>query len=978
MPSSEQKPPSAFSRLPPPLWIGLLAFFVYGLTLNHWVSLSNVGAVARVSGWTWQPELRQPLTCLFLFPFHILPSAWLPFALNLFATVCATFVVSLLARSVWLLSGAVRTPRPTSASWAPACIAVAVCGLQLTFWEHATSFSGEMLDLLIFAYVIRCLVEFRADQRETWLCRSAVIYGAGMTNNWALVGYLPLYVIAILFIKDFGLKRVTKPSRPRMPRQLPRWLRQALAKMGFAQNAMPKPVYAPFRPVVFDTAFFVRMGLWGLAGLSLYFLLPLVLSLSPHASIGFWPALKANLRSQWGFLTVMRSPAFRLLALASLLPLLVLVLGWKSKPANAGYETRRAIFLNRLASYPLHIFVLLIALWLSFDPTFSPRHLSVGVPMLSYYYLSAIVAGYCAAYVLDLAAESASKFVATFVTVSICTLAVALPLLLTARNLDYISLTNGPSLHRFAEDMYADLPSGKSVVLGTDFLQLSLLRAELSAQGHDKDALIVELPSLSSAQYHQFMSRQYGGRWPIIPPTNSVDLIGPIKILKLASAFAEHESVYYLDPTFGPLFERPNDSVNGFIHHFATDPEAQTLTSEVTWQQRWSNHVQALAARVKTQSASNPTRFRPMLNGLRLRMELSTTPAFLQSAYSKSLNNWGVQSQRLGHWAEAGVWFRRSLELNPGNLSAHINSEFNEQRQIGQKTRLNPAALQKQYADVFSRYNDWREILGNFGPVDEPTFLFRTGRAFLANGNVRLAANAFKRSADLARDWPQPKLWLAQSLNEDGEYAEALNVTEHLANGLPDEGIIRAQFLRCRASSLRGAGRTNEIPPFIDGFVRENGRHREVLAAAASACSESGMHDQQLAMIEELLKREPNRSEWLSQKGLAELQLGRYDNAISSLTTALSFAPTDENARLSRAIARLGADQLDAARDDYQQLLNSKTCSDNAVFGLGTIAWRKHETNTAVALYQQYLTNATSSSLQATVAAERLREMSAR
>src|SRR4051812_21978860 len=158
-----------------PWVIGTTGFLVYCLTLNHWASLSSIGAIARVSGWTWQPELRQPITCALLYAFHLLPQASVPFTLNLFTAICATFVIAILARSVSLLHGAVGSPswaypRPILASfatWAPPCIAVAVCGLQLSFWEHATSFSGEMIDLLIFAYVIRCLLEFRNDQRES-------------------------------------------------------------------------------------------------------------------------------------------------------------------------------------------------------------------------------------------------------------------------------------------------------------------------------------------------------------------------------------------------------------------------------------------------------------------------------------------------------------------------------------------------------------------------------------------------------------------------------------------------------------------------------------------------------------------------------------------------------------------------------------------------------------------------------------------
>jgi len=72
----------------------------------------------------------------------------------------------------------------------------------------------------------------------------------------------------------------------------------------------------------------------------------------------------------------------------------------------------------------------------------------------------------------------------------------------------------------------------------------------------------------------------------------------------------------------------------------------------------------------------------------------------------------------------------------------------------------------------------------------------------------------------------------------------------------------------------------------------------------------------------------------LSKKGLAELQLARYDAAIGTLSAALSLAPSDEQARLCRAIASLGANKLDAATADYQQLLQSPKSSKNALFEL--------------------------------------------
>ena len=73
-------------------------------------------------------------------------------------------------------------------------LAVVVCGLQLTFWEHATNFTGEMFDLLLFAFVIWSLLEYRLDEREGRLYLAALVYGAGMAENWAMVGFFPVFV----------------------------------------------------------------------------------------------------------------------------------------------------------------------------------------------------------------------------------------------------------------------------------------------------------------------------------------------------------------------------------------------------------------------------------------------------------------------------------------------------------------------------------------------------------------------------------------------------------------------------------------------------------------------------------------------------------------------------------------------------------------------------------------------------------------
>src|SRR5450432_4019743 len=67
-----------------PWLLAVAAFAVYGFTLNRWVSLFNLGEVAKISGWSWQPEFLCPFLFLVTYPFHWLPTAQIPVALNLF------------------------------------------------------------------------------------------------------------------------------------------------------------------------------------------------------------------------------------------------------------------------------------------------------------------------------------------------------------------------------------------------------------------------------------------------------------------------------------------------------------------------------------------------------------------------------------------------------------------------------------------------------------------------------------------------------------------------------------------------------------------------------------------------------------------------------------------------------------------------------------------------------------------------------
>jgi tetratricopeptide (TPR) repeat protein len=349
--------------------------------------------------------------------------------------------------------------------------------------------------------------------------------------------------------------------------------------------------------------------------------------------------------------------------------------------------------------------------------------------------------------------------------------------------------------------------------------------------------------------------------------------------------------------------------------------------------------------------------------------------AFVGAAYSKRLNHWGVQLQRQGHGTEALRSYQRAIELNPDNLTAHINFEYGRHT-TADKALLTVPAMQNTFSELLAKFGNWRDILKANGPVDEPPFLFRTGRMLLDGGNTIQAMESFSRCLELAPDWAAPKLWLAECLVQLRNFAAACNVTEqlHVSGGLKD-GPALAHLLQCRVSSLKGLGRTNEATICIESYVTQFATQKEVVSTAAELYGESRQFEKEHRLLEELLKAEPNRPDLLYRKGLAQLQLAQYEAAIATLTSVLKIVPNNEHARLCRAVAYLGLGQFEPARSDYQELLSFSTDPRNALFGLGTVAWRQSKTNQAIHYYERFLSNQVSVTRQERLAFQRLKEL---
>ena len=178
------------------------------------------------------------------------------------------------------------------------------------------------------------------------------------------------------------------------------------------------------------------------------------------------------------------------------------------------------------------------------------------------------------------------------------------------------------------------------------------------------------------------------------------------------------------------------------------------------------------------------------------------------------------------------------------------------------------------------------------------------------------------RCSELAPDWREPKLGLAESYVFLGDFANGLRLGESLLAGPPLTGLDEATLVSCRARAMQGLGRRKEAASCIESFVRQHLEEPEVLSSAVKLCLRRGHYTVALEMLDQLLVREPNNPEFVLNKGIVQMELWQFRAAIVTLTQSLSLDPSNPDARIRRASCCLHAGQLDTARADYQELLS--------------------------------------------------------
>jgi tetratricopeptide (TPR) repeat protein len=981
MPNENQNPRNNFAVRHLPWLLGAVMLLIYLVTLNPWVSLLNIVKVAEASGWTWQPQLTSPILGLAMLPFHLLPAGKIPVCLNIFSAICAALGLSMLARSIAILPhDRTETERQRERSdfsfltgrlaIFPPILAVVLFGLQLGFWEHATNFTGESFELLLFAGIIWQLSEYRLDEAPGRLYLSAFVYGAGIAENWVFVGYFPVFLTAVI------------------------WLR----KLDF-----------------FNLQFLARMTWCGLAGVSFLFLLPLIAALSGAFHLSFWEALHPALNQDWSVISSLSYNfvwhQLALVSLSTLLPVLVMAIRWSS---NFGDSSHAGTTLVNYLIYFVHAALFTLCVWVMFDPPISPQQLVPGLypffgtPALTFYYLAALGIGYyCGYYLLvfgkspvrsrrnagrpDPALPKSWMWLCPVIVGGTFTCAALAIGLLLYKNIPAIRATNDDTLLKFARFTTRNLPAGGAILLNdVDSLYNQpvrgyIIQAMLAREGRAENYPVVNTLALKFSPYQLYLHRQFPDLWPELFKEKQPVVINQLGLLGQLNVLARSNNISYLNPSFGYYFESFYQEPHGLNYTMKLLPQKTLLPPPldknliVENEKFWSEVVESVSPAIEKAAAPVPDQQFNFADWLLLHLHATAEPnpnaLYAGTLYSRALNFWGVQLQRAGELDRAATNFIAAQNLNPDNVTAGINLDFNHKLRTG---TIPPVDLSRVNPDQFGKSRNWQEIIDANGPFDEISFTFEDGLILAGNGYYRQAIVPFTRVRQLAPDYLSARLQLAQA------YIFG-RLPDRALEALHDPMTDPARF-SLTASNATGLGillsaayfQKSENARATDVLEKEIQRHPDndtLLTGSVQAFMLHGLYTNALAVIAHKLRQTPDDPKWIFAKGYAELRNADYSAASASLTRVLQIQPNDPTALFNRALAYLDSSNLDAAHADFSQLQSSYTNSAQVAFGLGEIAWRRHDNNEAIRNYEVYLANARTNTAEATNVIARLREL---
>lgn len=907
-----------FSMTILPWVVAVTAFIGYLLTLNTWITTGNIAHVSRVSGLEWAPTVMAPLTYLITLPAKLFPYRLQPVVLNLLSALLAAASLGFLARSVILFpQDRTRDQRAreknefgllsTWWSWLPPLVAVFICGLHLVFWRNAIANVGEMLDLFLFAYLIRCLLEYRIGENDRWLYKFALVYGLSVTNNWAMIGFLPIAAVAVIWIKGIEF---------------------------------------------FNLQFLGRFIILFLAGLLMYLFLPLLTIVQHPGQYTFWELLKGELGQQRMllFFRGFRWPVF-LLSLTSLLPLFLISIRW---PTFEGDVSPVSNFLNKIIFRFAHLAFWVVCLWVMYEPFYQKALDATPLQFLPFYYITALCIGYLTGYLLlvfmpqkegterqNPVSVGFGYLVAAAAFVSL----IAIPAALIQKNLPKIQAYNNGAIKTLAKQIVSCIDTSKKPVLISDDISLLTITGFNLLENGNTNCLLLHSSQMVRHDYQKYLAARYAGVWPALTnydqfpePIASIVLINQLQFLE------KNHPVYYLNPSFGYYFEAFYPITRGLIWELKPYKLQDIIPppateEEIKYNSEFWKKAEAEAFPLVKQCVDQK-----IPEGVALRQ-----------IYSRALNEWGVKLQRNRLLDEAARFFSLAAAVNPENEVAKVNLEFNAQLKSG---KISPISLEKDMWERFAPYRTLDAVLKLHGSFDHPVYSFIVGNTFFQNGQLRQAAWQFSRVASLHRDNIEAGLQLGYLFVQMGRPDLAFEQVKRLKseNSPRWQDPTNALALTHLEVSVYFAGKqTAEAEKILRNLMQKNPNDPATLQTVAQIYMANNMLSNAMAILDRQLELNPDDTNALLNKGALAIRMNQFQDAISALTKVLTKQPSNYAALLNRAIAYLQLGKLDEAQRDYERILDVYPKLYTAHFGLGEIGFRKNDVKMAIKHFESYL-----------------------
>lgn len=914
----------SFVRAALPWIVAAAMLLVYLVTLDKVVTTHSVWHLARANGDEWRPIYVAPLTWLLTVPVKWLPSGVQLWGLNFISALCAALSLALLARSVSILPQDRTQLQRNQAidengflgirlAWVPVVIAVIVCGLQRSFWEHAVVGTGETIDLLLFAYCVRGLLEYRIEEKNSWLYKVAVVYGIGIANNFAMIAFFPVFIVALIWIKGLRFFR-------------------------------------------FD--FLARMFLLGLAGMSLYLLLPLVHGQSDVVPAGFWQALKFNLVSQQHLLFDYRKVAL-IPAIYALVPLLLMGFRWQR---GFGDQSPFGSLFANGAAVILHAGLLAFCLYVAFDPPVSPRE--IGAPLrqtgfnyifLPCYFLGALAIGYYSGFLLLVFSGTQIKgrqrlvmppMLNYAVTVLVSAGALFAAGALWVRNYPKIQHYNSRALQDYAKALSQSLPDKPAVLLSDDPTRLYALSALLGKAGAAR-YMFLDTRTLSEPAYHRFLRKRYGERFPQLELPANFTGFPSAQLIRMLADLGEKNDLIYLHPSFGYYFEKFYPEPARLVYKLKPYPpstiEAPVPTPALIAEQKaqWDSLATGPIKELKAELAKLPPE---------REKRYEFTAPYVADFYARALDQWGVELQRAGRFAEAFPVFQEAIALSPDNASALINRDANALWRDGQK-RL--PELKREHQEKLALYRGVDMLLMSCGPVDEPSFVTEFAGIFIQGGLYRQAEQMLLRGLSYSPGDTSLMLGLANIHVSAQQPDRALDLVSKIpaTNSALQVEIARitafAHYAKddfAKAKSILEKVQ-RDFPDSDSGYsalAQLYLNYADRLRATNGAAADEQMTNA-MKIIDRQIARDPKNPAAYFARGHIAMVANDYAGAVTFLDRVLQLQQDNGAALLNRAISNLQAGRLNEAKADYRDFLRRFTPNYQVYYGLAEIARRQKD-----------------------------------